>query len=94
MDNFDAQLESKLRQAFQPEVLVIRNVSHRHAGHAGSPGNGHSHYEVELVSQAFQGLNRIGQHRKVYQVLAQEMAETIHALALTTSAPGISPSSS
>ena len=43
-------IESKLQEELKPMKLVIDNVSHQHAGHAGSPGTGESHFDVAVVS--------------------------------------------
>ena len=75
-------IEEKLRKAFDPELLEIENDSHRHAGHAGSPGTGHSHFTVTMAAAAFDGLSRVDRQRRVYQVLADELAGPVHALAL------------
>lgn len=75
-------IEEKLRQAFDPELLEIENDSHRHAGHAGSPDTGHSHFTVTMTAAAFDGLSRVDRQRRVYQVLADELAGPVHALAL------------
>jgi len=49
---------------------------------------GGDHLQVSVVSNDFQGLNRIRQHQLVYKALREELAsEAIHALALTTSTP-------
>jgi len=49
---------------------------------------GGDHLQVQVVSGAFAGLNRIKQHQLVYGALQQELAsEAIHALALQTSVP-------
>ncbi len=76
-------IEQKLRAAFAPSQLVVENESHRHAGHAGSPGTGNSHFAVTMTSAAFDGVNRIDRQRKVHAVLAEELAGPVHALALT-----------
>ena len=80
-------IHSKLQQAFQPLYLEVRNVSHHHSGHAGSPGTGQSHFEVDLTSAEFSGMNKVARHRRVYQVLQAEMAGPVHALALNTRSP-------
>jgi BolA protein len=36
----ERDIRDKLTKAFAPDVLEIVNDSHRHAGHAGSPGTG------------------------------------------------------
>lgn len=80
-------IQTKLQEAFQPTQLVVRNVSHQHAGHAGSPGTGESHFEVEVTSASFSGLSKVARQRAVYQVLREEMAGPVHALALKTLSP-------
>ena len=45
------------------------------------------HYEVEVVSEKFEGLNLVQQHQLIYKALAEEMKGPIHALALKTSTP-------
>lgn len=79
-------LRAKLEAAFSPRKLVITNQSAAHHGHAGSPQTGQSHYHVQIRSAKFQGLTLVQQHRLVYQVLADELAGPIHALALDCSA--------
>jgi stress-induced morphogen len=45
------------------------------------------HYEVTVVSPAFDGVSRVKQHRMVYDALEEEMEGPIHALSLTTRTP-------
>jgi len=80
-------IKEKLIRAFAPEALDVVNDSHRHAGHAGSPGTGESHFSVKVVSDAFAGKSRLERHRMVNEVLAEELAGKIHALAITALAP-------
>lgn len=87
MAKVEETIKNKLEEAFQPTQLVVRNVSHQHAGHAGSPGTGESHFEVELTSAHFSGLNAVARQRAVYGVLREEMAGPVHALALKTRTP-------
>jgi stress-induced morphogen len=82
------EIRRKLNQAFAPEALEIVNDSHHHAGHAGSPGTGESHFTIKVVSGAFEGKSRIERHRMVNQVLAAELAGKIHALAVSALTPG------
>ena len=78
----ERDIRNKLTEAFAPEALEVVNDSHRHAGHAGSPGTGMSHFTIKVVSAAFAGKKRLERHRMVNQVLAQELAGKIHALAI------------
>lgn len=80
-------IKEKLVQAFAPEALDVVNESHRHAGHAGSPGTGNSHFAVKLVSSAFTGKSRLERHRMVNAALADELSGKIHALSVTALSP-------
>ena len=83
----ERDIRNKLTEAFAPEALEVVNDSHRHAGHAGSPGTGESHFTIKVVSAAFAGKSRLERHRMVNEVLSAELAGRIHALAVTALAP-------
>lgn len=85
--NTATRIEAALREAFAPTEFSLIDESHLHAGHAGARGGG-GHYRVRLVSARFAGLGLVERHRAVYQCLAAEMRGAVHALALTTLAPG------
>jgi len=80
-------IREKLTRAFAPVALDVVNESHHHASHAGSPGTGESHFNVKVVSAAFEGKSRVERHRMVNAVLADELAGKIHALAIAALAP-------
>jgi BolA family transcriptional regulator, general stress-responsive regulator len=82
-----ATIHQKLTDHLAPIQLEIVDESHRHAGHAGARPEGETHFAVTIVSAAFIGLGRVAQQRLVYQILADELATRVHALALTTLAP-------
>ena len=82
------RIERKLRMAFQPETLAVIDETNQHHGHAGWRESGETHFRVEIMSQAFAGKSRVERQRAVYQVLAEELAGPVHALALTANAPG------
>ncbi|MEZ5828919.1 MAG: BolA family protein [Hyphomicrobiales bacterium] len=81
------QITEKLTRAFAPLSLEVVNESHHHAGHAGSPGTGESHFRINVVSEAFAGKSRLERHRMVNAVLAEELSGKIHALAVTALTP-------
>jgi len=83
----EERITKKLQQAFTPETLEVVNVSHRHAGHASSPGTGESHFTIKVVSLSFAGKTRLERHRMVNEVLADELGGKVHALAITALAP-------
>ena len=81
------RIRQKLTKAFAPKELEVVNDSHRHAGHAGSPGTGESHFSVKVVSAAFTGKSRLERHRMVNDILVEELAGKVHALAVSALTP-------
>jgi BolA protein len=81
-------ITNKLREAFLPESLEVRDESHLHEGHAGHRPGGETHFRVYIVSQAFKGKSRIERHRMINAMLSSEVAGTVHALAIHAQAPG------
>ena len=71
---------TKLNAAFSVSFLQVENESHKHS----VPENSETHFKVVLVTDDFKGLNKVKQHQAVYQVLKQELAGEVHALALHT----------
>ncbi len=84
----ETRLREKLMIALEPTRLDIVNESELHAGHRNSPNTGESHFRVLIVSPMFAGVSRIGRHRMVNDAIAEELKKGIHALALSTYAPG------
>lgn len=84
----ESRMREKLMIALNPTRLDVINQSHLHAGHAGSPGTGESHFKLVIVSPAFASKSRVERHRMVNAALADELAGPIHALAISTYAPG------
>lgn len=86
-----ASIEKKLTDGLSPLSLEVIDESRHHAGH-GHPGDrrhgNESHFRVEVVSAAFTGKSRVERHRIVNALLAQEIAEGVHALAIGAKAPG------
>ncbi len=81
-------IKDRLTLAFQPVSLQVINDSHRHAGHASSPGTGESHFSVKVVAPAFAGKSRVERHRMVNAALADLLQGKVHALAIQALAPG------
>jgi len=71
-------IEAKLHQAFDAQVMMIENESHKH----NVPPNSETHFKVTLVSPAFVGQSKVKRHQAIYQVLAAELAAGVHALAM------------
>jgi BolA family transcriptional regulator, general stress-responsive regulator len=76
----------KLRTTFQPSRLEVIDESGQHAGHGGHRPGFTTHVRVRIASQSFAGLGRVAIHRSVNQVLAEEFAAGLHALAIEATA--------
>jgi BolA protein len=75
-------ITQKLVAAFQPEAIDVQDVSHQHAGHAGWREGGGTHFDVTMRAAVFAGKSRLQRHRLVNDVLADDLAGSIHALQL------------
>jgi BolA protein len=82
-----AEIDRKLTAALAPSRLVIEDESHKHEGHGGWRPGGETHFRVTVVASAFEGKSRVERQRMVYEILADEMAGPVHALALATKTP-------
>ena len=80
------EIEQKLRDHFAPSHLVVDDESAAHAGHAGAPDGGESHFRVEIVSSVFEPMTRIARHRAIHAALGKDLVTRIHALALHVNA--------
>lgn len=80
-------MKKALNAAFAPVELKIVDDSARHAGHSGAREGGQTHYNVRIVSQSFNGLNRVARQRAVMDALAAEFAGGLHALSMELKTP-------
>lgn len=74
------EIERLIREAFPTADVEIKDLA----------GDG-NHYAATVVAEEFRGVNRVKQHQMVYAALKGKMdgpAGELHALALTTRAPG------
>jgi BolA protein len=83
-----AEIDQRLRAALAPERLAVIDDSEKHRGHSGHDPRGESHFTVEIVAAAFGGMSRLERQRAVNAVLADLLAERVHALAIRARAPG------
>ncbi|NVK17461.1 MAG: BolA family transcriptional regulator [Methylocystaceae bacterium] len=77
-------MKNKLQNALSPIKLVLEDESFRHAGHSGANPEGESHFNLLIVSEKFEGISRVQRQRMVYDILADELRERVHALSLKT----------
>ena len=74
------EIEDLIRETFPEAEITVTDLK----------GDG-NHYAAEVVDESFRGKNRVEQQRAVYAALKGRMDGKngeLHALALTTKAPG------
>jgi BolA protein len=80
------EIEARLREALSTSYLEVVDESHLHAGHAGARDGG-GHFRAVIVSERFEGLNRIKAQQLVYSIVEDWMGREIHALSMKTFTP-------
>ena len=76
------KIENKL-QSLEPIFVELVNESHNHS----VPKNSETHFKLLLVSEFFQGLNRVQRQRKIYDLLSDELKNGVHALTMRLLTP-------
>ncbi|MCM8534403.1 MAG: BolA family transcriptional regulator [Lentisphaeraceae bacterium] len=84
MTNTEKEIQDILTRDFQPQLLEIIDESHLHAGHMGAVEGVSTHFRVKIVSEKFEGVPKIKQHKLVYKALEEQLNGDVHALALNT----------
>ena len=72
------EIEDLLKESFPNAQITVE-------------GDDGAHFAAQVVDESFRGMNRVQQQRAVYAALKGKMdgsAGELHALALTTRAPG------
>ncbi|MDX2178844.1 MAG: BolA family protein [Bryobacteraceae bacterium] len=82
------RIQKRLAAALSPDHLEVIDESGQHAGHAGAIPGKTTHIRVRVVAGAFRGKNRIDRHRIVNDIMKDEIAAGLHALAIEAKAPG------
>ncbi len=73
-------IERKLVAAIPVVGLEVINESYMH----NVPPGSESHFKVVIISDEFEGERLVKRHQRVNSVLAEELAGSVHALALQT----------
>lgn len=79
-------IREKLTAALTPESLEIIDCSHEHAGHEGAKDGG-GHFDVIIVTEAFNNMGTVQRHRAIYDALGDAMKSEIHALSIRAYTP-------
>ena len=76
-------IETKIHDRLAPVHLEVINESYMHSVPPGSE----SHFKMVVVTNAFEGVSLVQRHQKVNRILADELRNDIHALAMQTLTP-------
>lgn len=79
------RLEEKIKTSLHPTYLNVVDESSKHFSHSKTFN---SHFDVTIVSSAFEGMSCIQRHRYMYELFSQELKGPVHALSLHLFAPG------
>ena len=71
------ELKTRIEEALPGSRVAVEDLT-----------GGGDHFRAEVVSERFEGLSRIDQHKLIYDVFGDEVGGPIHALSLKTSTPG------
>lgn len=80
MNETKIRIEAKLAARFALEHLEVVNESGNH----NVPPGSETHFKVVLVAADFAGQRLLARHRLVNEALAEELAGSVHALAIHT----------
>ncbi len=83
MQTIKEKIEAKILNALQPTHLEVINESNKH----NVPSGSESHFKLIIVADTFVNQPLIERHRAINYLLADELAGSIHALALRTLTP-------
>jgi len=78
-----AQIEQRLRQALNPQHLVLVNESQMH----NVPPGSESHFNAVIVSEAFRERSLVERHRCVYAAIGEQLRSSVHAFTMKTLTP-------
>jgi BolA protein len=81
------RIRETLSNALSPQAIEVVDESGKHVGHRGHIPGKTTHVRVRIVADAFRGKSRIERHRMVNELLAPEIADGLHALAIEAHQP-------
>lgn len=77
------RIESQIQGALQPMYLDIVDESYMHSVPPGSE----SHFKILVVSDTFADMPLVERHRRVNELLAEELESGLHAVTMHTWTP-------
>lgn len=74
------EIKSKIEEQLKPISLEVEDDSASHKGHAGYTEGISSHVAIRVISNAFEGKNRIARQRMVFACFEEKFNEGLHAV--------------
>lgn len=71
------QIETTIKAALPDAEIILQDL-------AGD----NDHWQVTVISSAFEGLSRVKQHKLVMDAFGTDMGTTLHALSISTKVKG------
>ena len=81
--SLQTKIEEKIVEAIPVLGLEVINESYMH----NVPPGSESHFKVVVISDEFTGQRLLQRHQRVNQILADELANDIHALSIQALTP-------
>ena len=79
MNNFCEEVQTKLKNKFKPEDIVLIDNSHLHTKHKFFDSS-KLHLKIIIKSKKLKQMNKIDAHKEIFSILKDEMSKKIHAL--------------
>ena len=80
--NLEHEIKSRLTKTMAIDHLAILDHTGKHQKHKQYDGGGH--FQIKIVSSAFEGVSLLDRHKLVYQSLDGLIKNEIHAIGLKT----------
>ncbi|KAL6203655.1 hypothetical protein ACLB2K_027355 [Fragaria x ananassa] len=83
------RIREALERELSPVELEVEDISYQHAEHVAvrGSGDGETHFNVRVVSEALGGKSLIKRHRLIYNLLQEELQSGLHALSIEAKTP-------
>ena len=84
MENYLEEIKIKLKKNIKLEEIDVVDNSHLHAKHKFFDKN-KKHLKIIIKSSFLKNLNKIESHKKIMEILKDDLSEKIHALEIKIS---------
>ena len=78
------KIENIILANYEPYFFSVLDVSEQHRGHQNFKEDVESHFEIIIVSEKFENLNRLERQRMVNSTLKKEFLSDLHSITMRT----------